>query len=135
MTPQRYRLLQGDDNASGTRDLDQLVDRGLAVLVGTSFWPGYKLSPVVPLRADPAPVRPRPVRSRGDRRPAIRTSLREHGPATRAAIQAMLGVTSASTVTRWLSRLIEDEEIDVLARSPTSPDQMYTLRTTRNRKA
>ena len=128
MNNTRYRQIADADSRVATRELSDLVSRGLAEAIGGGGYTEYVLAtPAQPPGAQPAV---RSVRSeRADRRPEIRRLLGQHGEMSRAALQTELGL-GQPIVSRWLKRMIKEGEIQLTTQNEKSPEAKYRLRQT-----
>ncbi|MFL5542439.1 MAG: ATP-binding protein [Longimicrobiaceae bacterium] len=121
VTNASYRRVSGLDSRVATRELGDLVQRGLLKQDGTGRWTTYRLAAET---LDPATARPR--RRRADRRAEIVALLRKRGDLSRAEIVAELGI-SGETVTRWLARLRADRIVELTTPVPQHPKARYRL--------
>lgn len=155
MTNARYRQVSGIDSRDATAELRELVQRGLAAVRSTGRWTQYVLGtsthtaapPLVVAtqtaapRARPLATTPRRIvrpsardadaggqarRTRADRRPEIRRLLLHTSPLSRAEIAGRLGLES-DAISKWLTRMTRDGELDRVARSPRDPATTYRL--------
>lgn len=138
MTNARYRQVSGADSRVATRELGDLVSRGLAEMRGVGRWAEYALSDSARAGVEIAagPGSPSMEResldgeqrraARADRRPEIRRLLRERGPLARAEIEAVLGL-SQTAVSRWLRLLRADGEIEPTTAREKAPGTKYRL--------
>jgi ATP-dependent DNA helicase RecG len=113
-----YCRVAGRDSRVATRELNELVDRGVLERTGAGRWSTYALRD----RAEPGAAR-RPRRDRADE---IVDLLRSAGSLSAREIASMLGL-SASGARHWLSRLRRAGRIRSSARTPTSPETRYVL--------
>jgi ATP-dependent DNA helicase RecG len=114
-----YCRVAGRDSRVATRELNQLVDRGVLERTGAGRWSTYALRD----RAEPGAAR-RPRRDRADE---IVDLLRSAGSLSAREIAAKLGL-SASGARHWVSRLRRAGRIRSSARTPTSPETRYVLK-------
>ena len=112
----RYRQLLGVDSRIATRELGDLVDRGLVLQKGTRRWATYELRPsaVTKKRAE-----------RKDRRAEILELLRGKGLSAEEIARA-LGVGGEAT-RRWLRMLRAERVVTTTTESPRSPRTRYRL--------
>lgn len=129
ITNGRYRQLSGEDSRVATRELGDLVARGLAVMSQAGRWTSYTLAP----GADDTGTHPAAVTARRpdgsqrpDRRAQILELLTRLGPLSRSQIQEELGL-SQSPVNRWLRILVRERSIVPTARKREAPGQRYTI--------
>jgi len=115
LTNADYCRLTGRDSRVATRELSELMDRGLLHRTGVGRSTQYVL-------ADPA--EPRASRRRADRGAAIVQLLRDREATTAREIAGSLGL-SASGVRYWLARLRRAGRVVSLGRTPTSPETRY----------
>lgn len=138
LTPQRYRLLHREEDRSNTRELEDMVRRGLAVSVGSVYWPRYRLSPsyqdgtgrpisLPKIEIATPPKRARKRIPRAERIAQIRAMLMAEGALSRANIQQRLGISSHSTVLDWLQEMIDAGDLDVVKGGPTDPGTTYRI--------
>lgn len=136
LTNVRYRQATGIDSRVATRELGELVDRGLAELVGTRRWASYRLAPGVPVSgvgpgeipaaaSDTEPIGAAIVR-RPDVKQRIQEVLRERGECSRAEMAALLGLTDA-VVRKWLGVLRSEGRVTLTTESPHSRNARYRL--------
>lgn len=111
-----YCRVTGADSRVATRELNELVDRGLVQRTGVGRWTTYAL-------ADPTATAG-PARRRADRGSEIVQLLRATGSMTAREIATHVGI-SASAVRYWLSRLRRAGRVRSSARTPTSPESRY----------
>lgn len=121
VTNASYRRVSGLDSRVATRELGDLVQRGLLKQDGTGRWTTYRLAAET---LDTATARPR--RRRADRRAEIVSLLRRRGDLSRAEIAGALGV-SGETVTRWLARLRAERIVELTTSAPQHPKVRYRL--------
>jgi ATP-dependent DNA helicase RecG len=113
-----YCRVTGSDSRVATRELNELVDRGLLERTGTGRWSTYALRHT---------VEPRSVAAhRRDRADEIVDMLLASGPLSAREIGAKLGL-SASGIRYWLSRLRRAGRVRSSARTPTSPETRYIV--------
>lgn len=129
LTNNLYRQLTGLDSRIVTRELGELVSRGLVGQAGTRRWATYRLAPGVGEEA----VRPPTTRQRRDRRPEILALLRERGELPRAEIATALGLSNAAA-RKWLAILREESAVELTTESPRSPGARYRLAHSRKRR-
>lgn len=127
MNNARYRQISDADSRVATRELTDLVNRGLAEVVGGGGHTEYVLA----TRGRPADT-PTGLPSEGggeraDRRPEIRRLLGQRGEMSRAALQAELGL-GQPIVSRWLRRMLKAGDIELTTLSEKSPGAKYRLR-------
>lgn len=113
-----YCRVTGSDSRIATRELNELVHRGLLERTGAGRWSTYALR----YGADPGAT----ARPRRDRADEIVDLLRAAGSLSAREIAAKLGL-SASGARHWLSRLRRAGRIRSSARTPTSPETRYVL--------
>ncbi|HEX8317395.1 ATP-binding protein [Longimicrobium sp.] len=113
-----YCRVAGRDSRVATRELNELVDRGVLERTGAGRWSTYALRD----RTEPGAA-PRPRRDRADE---IVDLLRSSDSLSAREIAAKLGL-SASGARHWLSRLRRAGRIRSSARTPTSPETRYVL--------
>jgi ATP-dependent DNA helicase RecG len=113
-----YCRVTGSDSRVATRELNELIDRGLLERNGIGRWSTYALRDRVEPRAS--------ARHRQDRADEIVDLLRESGPLAAREIAGKLGL-SASGVRYWLSRLRRAGRIQSSGRTPTSPENRYSV--------
>jgi len=126
MSNTRYRQISDADSRVATRELTDLVTRGLAEVVGGGGYTEYVLA---------ALARPPDALTglqsgggeRADRRPEIRQLLGQRGEMSRAALQAELGL-GQPIVSRWLRRMLKEGEVELTTQSEKSPGAKYRLR-------
>jgi ATP-dependent DNA helicase RecG len=126
LTNSFYRQLTGLDSRIATRELGELVNRGLVEQAGTRRWATYRLAPGLAELAEeavPPPVR----RERRDRRPEILALLRERGELSRGEIAQALGVTDRAA-RKWLAVLRAEGKVEPTTESPRSRKLRYRLR-------
>lgn len=128
LTNALYRQATGLDSRVATRELGELVDRGVVVQSGTRRWANYQLGNAVPVTAAPVaetapPARPR---QRADRRPEILALLRARGPLARVEIARALGL-SRQAILRWLTVLRSSGQIQLTTAHARSPGARYRL--------
>ncbi|HEY0020898.1 MAG TPA: ATP-binding protein [Longimicrobium sp.] len=116
MTNGDYCRVTGSDSRVATRELNEMMDRGLLERTGVGRWSTYAV-------ADHAEPRTSPRRRR-DRADEI-VDLLGAEPLTARQIAAKLGL-SASGVRYWLSRLRRAGRVQSSARTPTSPENRYS---------
>jgi ATP-dependent DNA helicase RecG len=113
-----YCRVTGSDSRVATRELNELMDRGLLERMGTGRWSTYALRD--------ATTAGTASRRRRDRADEIVDLLRAAGTLSAREIAAKLGL-SASGVRHWLSRLRRAGRIRSSARTPTSPETRYVV--------
>lgn len=111
-----YCRVTASDSRVATRELNELIDRGLLEREGVGRWSTYALR-------DQA--EPRAVRHRRDRADEIVDLLRASGPLPAQEIAAKLGL-SPSGVRYWLSRLRRAGRVKSSGRKRTSPENRYS---------
>jgi ATP-dependent DNA helicase RecG len=121
VTNSSYRQISGLDSRVVTRELGDLVQRGLVGQAGSGRWTAYRLAP-----APPAAVRNVARRRRADRRGEIVALLRQSGELSRAEVAQRLGV-SDETAGRWLGKLRTERTVELTTRSPRDPNAKYRL--------
>ena len=126
MSNARYRQIGDADSRVATRDLADLVNRGLAEVVGGGGYTEYVLAKLARQVGAPL-VTQSATAARADRRPEIRRLLGERGEMSRAALQAELGL-GQPIVSRWLRRMLKERDIALTTRSERSPGAKYRLR-------
>lgn len=136
LTNVRYRQATGIDSRVATRELGELVDRGLAELVGPRRWASYRLAPGLsvggvgpggfPAAASAARPTGAAVVRRPDVKQRIQEVLRERGECSRAELAALLGLTDA-VVRKWLGVLRSEGRITLTTESPHSRNARYRL--------
>jgi ATP-dependent DNA helicase RecG len=129
MTNSLYRQLTGLDSRVVTRELGELVNRGLVEQAGTRRWATYRLAPGLAEEA----AKPPAGRQRRDRRPEILVLLRESGELSRAEIARALGLSNAAA-RKWLAILREEGAVELTTESPRAPGARYRLAQPRKRK-
>jgi ATP-dependent DNA helicase RecG len=132
LTNSLYRQLTGLDSRIVTRELGDLVSRGLAEQTGTRRWASYRLASRLARLAEEA-ERPPARRQRRDRRPEIQALLRERGELPRAEIARALGLSNAAA-RKWLSILREEGVVELTTESPRAPGARYRLAGPRRRR-
>ncbi|MBS0420171.1 MAG: putative DNA binding domain-containing protein [Proteobacteria bacterium] len=130
MSNVRYRQISDADSRVATRELADLVNRGLAEVVGGGRYTEYVLASLVG-QADTKPGERSERGERADRRPEIRQLLAGRGEMSRAALQAELGL-GQSIVSRWLRRMLKDREIELTTSSERSPGAKYRLHSSKS---
>lgn len=121
VTNASYRQISGLDSRVVTRELGDLVQRGLVDQDGTGRWTSYHLA-----LTPPAEAQPRSRRRRADRRGEIVTLLGAAGELSRAQIAVRLGL-SDETVGRWLARLRAEKMVNLTTRTARDPNARYRL--------
>jgi ATP-dependent DNA helicase RecG len=121
VTNASYRQISGLDSRVATRELGDLVQRGLVEQDGTGRWTSYRLAPIPPVAE-----RSRSRRRRADRRGQIIALLRQSGELTRAEIAERLGVSN-ETAGRWLTRLRNERTVELTTRTARDPNASYRL--------
>jgi len=103
-----YRQTTGLDSRVATRELGDLVDKGLLDQVGTRRWATYRLSTA-------------PGAKRRDRRAEIISLLRRRGDLSRSEIAGALELSDASA-RQWLATLRDEGHVAMIgpARSPNA---------------
>jgi predicted HTH transcriptional regulator len=134
LTNDLYRRFTDVDSRVATRELGDLVRRGILEQVGTRRWTTYRVipepteheqEPVSPPRAASIPGSAHTGRTRADRRPAILALLAEHGELSRAEIASLLDLNDGNT-RKWLRILIDEGAIEATS-PPRSKRQSYRL--------
>jgi ATP-dependent DNA helicase RecG len=117
------------DSRIATRELGDLVRRGILEQVGTRRWTTYRIVPELTGDAVVPPIIPerrqRPERTRADRRPAILALLKEHGELSRTEIMDLLSFSE--TATRWWLRILVQEGAVELTAPARSRQSRYRL--------
>ena len=126
MSNARYRQISDADSRVATRELADLVRRGLAEVVGGGGYTEYVLAALT-RPADAPPVVQSARREKMDRRPQIRRLLGQRGEMSRAELQAELRL-GQPIVSRWLRRMLKDGEIEITTESAKSSGAKYRLR-------
>lgn len=121
VTNAAYRQISGLDSRVATRELGDLVQRGLVTQDGSGRWTTYRLAP-----APPGTDKPRSKRRRADRRGEIISLLRQEHEMSRANVADRLGVSN-ETAGRWLSRLRAERIVELTSRNPRDPKAAYRL--------
>lgn len=121
VTNASYRQISGLDSRVATRELGDLVQRGLVTQDGTGRWTSYRLASTSPVER---PGRSR--RRRADRRGEIVALLRQAGELSRAEVAERLGV-SDPTAGKWLARLRAEWAIVLTTQSARDPNARYRL--------
>lgn len=121
VTNASYRQISGLDSRVVTRELGDLVQRGLVAQDGTGRWTSYRLAP-----APPAERTGRSRRRRADRRGEIVSLLRQAGELSRAEVAERLGV-SDPTAGKWLARLRSERAVVLTTESSHDPNARYRL--------
>lgn len=112
-----YCRVTASDSRVATRDLNELIDRGLLERSGMGRWSMYTLRD----RTEGGTA----ARHRRDRADEIVDLLRS-GPLSAREIAAKLGL-SASGVRYWLSRLRRAGRVESSGRTTTSPENRYSV--------
>lgn len=116
LTNDAYRQFTGIDSRMATRELGDLVRRGLLTQDGSHRWTTYRVvtesPPVEPATPEVVPGAARALRA--NRRPAILRLLEEQGDLSRAEIAAQLGLSDGNT-RKWLRLLIEEHAVEATA--------------------
>ena len=126
MNNARYRQISDTDSRVATRELTDLVSRGLAEVVGGGRCTEYVLATL----ARPSDARAAAQFGRGeraDRRSEILQLLGQRGEMSRAALQAELGL-GQPIVSRWLRRMLKEGKVELTTQSERSPGAKYRLR-------
>ncbi|HET9984345.1 MAG TPA: ATP-binding protein [Longimicrobiales bacterium] len=134
VTNARFRQLSGEDSRIATRELGDLVDRGLTVMSQAGRGTSYSLAPFLrsagrdgEVEGQNAAITSRRRKAaRSDRRKQILELLAREGSLPRARIQEELGLTQ-SPVNRWLRILMRERRIVSTAHRPDDPNTEYTL--------
>ncbi|MHB1074028.1 MAG: ATP-binding protein [Gemmatimonadaceae bacterium] len=131
MTNERFRQATGADSRDATRELGELVSRGLVEMRGVNRWVEYIL-PEAPGSGEPIgnPAGARAghaLPQRRDRTADIVGLLAARGELGRADIQQALGLSQTS-VSRWLRILEERGQVEPTTGSPRDPGRRYRLR-------
>jgi len=126
MNNARYRQISDTDSRVATRELADLVSRGLAEVVGGGGYTEYVLATGV-RAADTPPIARVGGGERADRRPQIRRLLEQRGEMSRAALQAELGL-GQPIVSRWLRRMLKEGDVELTTQSERSSGARYRLR-------
>lgn len=121
VTNASYRQISGLDSRVATRELGDLVQRGLIAQDGTGRWTSYRLS-----QAPPTAGSGRSRRRRADRRGEIVALLRHAGELSRAEVAARLAVSDA-TAGKWLARLRAERAVALTTGSARDPNARYRL--------
>lgn len=121
VTNASYRRISGLDSRVATRELGDLVQRGLLNQDGTGRWTTYHLAAEA---LEAAPTRAR--KKRADRRAEIVALLRKSDTLSRAEIAGQLGI-SGEAVTRWLARLRADRIVELTTRRARDARARYRL--------
>ena len=121
VTNASYRRISGLDSRVATRELGDLVQRGLLKQDGSGRWTTYRLADEALQTASTAPRR-----KRADRRGEIVALLRQSDSLSRAEIAKQLGI-SAETTNRWLARLRVDRVVELTTRTAQDPRARYRL--------
>ncbi|HEX8395479.1 MAG TPA: ATP-binding protein [Longimicrobium sp.] len=122
VTNASYRQVSGLDSRVATRELGDLVSRGLVDQDGTGRWTTYRLS--VNAGDDLAATPSR--RKRADRRSAILALFRHARELSRAEIAEQLGISNESAG-RWIARLRSEKIVEGTTHSPRDPNARYRL--------
>lgn len=107
LTNDSYRRFTDVDSRVATRELGELVRRGLLVQEGSHRWTTYRIKPEPPPLPEPVQRGGRSGRTRADRRPAILALLAERGELSRAEMAEHLGLTDGNT-RKWLGIMIDE---------------------------
>ena len=118
VTNASYRQVSGLDSRVATRELGDLVQRGLVEQDGTGRWTTYRLA------ASPPESLARPRRRRADRRAEILALLRQAGELSRAEVARHLRL-SDETAGRWLARLRGEHKVELTTPTPRDPGARY----------
>ncbi len=124
-----YRQLTGQDSRVVTRELGDLVSRGLAHRSGTGRWASYQLPP--DRRSETVALQP--VRQRRSRRPEILQLLKQRGELSRAEIGRALGLSEAG-VRKWLAILRSEGQVILTTTTARSSKARYRLPTQEERQ-
>lgn len=112
-----YCRVTGSDSRVATRELNEMIDRGLLERVGVARWSTYVLRD----QAEPRSA----LRHRRDRADEIVDLLVKSGALTAREIAEKVGL-SASGVRQWLTRLRRAGRVESSASKRTSPDTRYS---------
>lgn len=123
LTNSLYRLVTGLDSRVVTRELRELVSRGLVERAGTRGSATYRLAPGQLGEL----VRLSEAAQRSARRPAILALIRDRGPLSRAEVARELNLTEA-TARRWLTALRKEGKLELTTSDPNSPQARYRVR-------
>lgn len=121
VTNASYRQISGLDSRVVTRELGDLVHRGMVDQAGTGRWTTYRLA-----SAPASAIRNVARRRRADRRSEIVALLRQSGELSRADVARRLGV-SDETAGRWLGKLRGERTVELTTRSSRDPNARYRL--------
>ena len=122
LTNSVYRQLTGLDSRVVTRELGDLVNRGLVEQAGSRRWASYRLAPGQMEEEGDQPE----TRVRRDRRQAVLNLLRERGELSRAEIAHALGLTDRAT-NWWLSILRNEGMIEFTIPNSRARNVRYRL--------
>jgi ATP-dependent DNA helicase RecG len=123
MSNSRYRQISDADSRVASRELSDLVTRGLAEVTGAGRYTEYLLA----ARASSAALGDGIPPQRNDRRHEIRRLLEQHGQLSRAELQLQLGL-SQTIVSRWIKRMLAEGEVELTTATDRSPGAKYRLR-------
>ncbi len=121
ITSAEYRRLTLVDSREATRDLADLVGRGLLVQQGARRWAFYALAAKL---ADHRRLGAKPLPRRADRRDQILSLLKARGPLAAKEIAAMTGLT-IHNVRRWLGVLRNEGQVHLTTSAAKSPTTKY----------
>lgn len=125
LTNDSYRRFTDVDSRVATRELGELVRRGLLMQEGAHRWTTYRIVPEPPPITEVARRHDGGARTRADRRLAIRELLEERGALSRAEIAGYLGLSDGNT-RKWLRALIDEGAVEQ-TEAPRSKRQSYRL--------
>ena len=114
------RQSTGLDSRIVTRELQELVQRGLVLQSGRGRWASYALAPT------------RGRSSRRDRRREILDLLQAKKELRATELAAVIGI-SAAAVRFWLARMREEKTIEATSSNLRSPTTRYRLKPARKR--
>jgi ATP-dependent DNA helicase RecG len=122
LTNSVYRQVTGLDSRVVTRELGDLVNRGLVEQAGSRRWANYRLAPDQAKEAASMPQ----TRGRRDRRQDVLNLLRERGELSRAEIARSLDLTDR-TANWWLGVLRNEGKVEITTPSLRAPNVRYRL--------